>query len=557
MKIAIAQLNFIVGDVHGNASKIEGAIREAEKQNADLLLTPELALLGYPPKDILLNGNVLRNQDIALKNLAKKCQKLAAVVGWARKNTGPGKPLFNAASVLYKGKILATHHKTLLPFYDVFDEGRYFEPGKKITSFIWKGKKIALTICEDIWNDKNYLEKRNYSHDPLIELKKIKPDLLVNISASPYWANKPKDREKMIAAIAKNYKVPTCYANLVGGNDELIFDGTSLVVNAQGKTMCQGADFKEDLIIFDFLNKQEITNNKSPAPEHEIYEALVLGTRDYVTKCGFKKVVLGLSGGIDSALVACIASDALGPKNVLGVSMPSRYSSDHSKEDAAVLAKNLGIEYKTISIEPVFEAYLKLFQEMFPGLPPNIAEENIQARIRGALLMAVSNKQGHLLLATGNKSEIAMGYCTLYGDLMGGLAPISDLSKGWVYKLSNYRNDLAPVIPERIFTKAPSAELKPNQTDQDTLPPYDLLDQILELYVVEGKSAPEIKRKLSGIPSPLRGEGKGEGDLVENVLRTVDLNEFKRRQAPPGLKVTKKAFGFGRRMPIAGKLKHE
>ncbi|MBI4062994.1 MAG: NAD+ synthase [Elusimicrobia bacterium] len=546
MRIAIAQINPRVGDVAQNASKIEKAVREAEAQDAELILAPEMALLGYPPKDILLNSSLISAQEEALKKLAGACRKAALYVGWAQSRKGPGKPLYNAASLLYQGKTLATHRKVLLPYYDVFDEGRYFEPGNKITSYRFKGLRLALTICEDIWNDKNYWEKRNFSHDPLEELKKIKPDLTLNISASPYWMGKPAERTRMLSAIAKGYKTAVIYANTVGGNDELLFDGASLVINSKGKAITQGAQFKEEFFHFDFPfpSTLRLLDSKTLRLEHEAYDALVMGLRDYVQKCGFENVVLGLSGGIDSSLVACLAADALGPSHVLGVLLPSRYSSGHSKEDAELLAKNLGIERKTVSIEPVFEAYLKVFQEIFPGLAPNIAEENIQARIRGAILMAISNKLGHLALATGNKSEIAMGYCTLYGDLMGGLAPISDCPKGLVYQMAAYRNSVKSVIPERTFTKPPSAELKPNQTDQDTLPPYDLLDQILEAYIVEGKNFEEIKRKLPA-------------DTAAKILTTVDHNEFKRRQAPPGLKISQKAFGFGRRMPIACRIEHK
>ncbi len=543
MKIALAQLNFTVADVSGNAAKIQKAIREAEGRGADLILLPELALLGYPPKDILLNADLIRSQEKAIKALARSCRRAAAYVGWAGPNQAPGKPLFNSASLLYQGKILATHHKVLLPYYDVFDEERYFTPGVNITRVQFKGRELALTICEDIWNDKNYSETRLHKNDPLESLKKSRVDLALNISASPYWLGKPKERERMISAIARRYRVPIALANLVGGNDELVFDGASLAFNRQGKVVARGPKFKEGIVYVELAGSSPAAQDPD-RPEAETYEALVLGLADYVSKCGMSRVVLGLSGGIDSSLVASVAADALGPKNVLGVLLPSRYSSGHSEEDAAALAKNLGIEWQTISIEPIFEAYLKLFAKIFPGLAPNIAEENIQARIRGAILMAISNKRGHMVLGTGNKSELAMGYCTLYGDLMGGLAPISDLTKTWVYRVARHRNSVSRVIPERVFTKAPSAELKPDQTDQDTLPPYDLLDKILELYIVEGKSYQEISRRYPA-------------DTVRRVLQRVDANEFKRHQAPPGLKITKKAFGFGRRMPLAVRMEHE
>ncbi|MFC1521293.1 NAD+ synthase [Elusimicrobiota bacterium] len=561
MRIALVQLNFTVGDVSGNLAKINDAQEKASANGADIVLLPELSLLGYPLKDVLLDTSIIQEQARALQSLAKRCKKTALVVGWAQPNKGSGKPLYNCVSFLHKGKVRATHRKMLLPFYDVFDEGRYFEPGNSITTVSFNGFKIALSICEDIWNDKNYWEKQNYEVDPLEALGKKGADILLNSSASPYMSGKREIRANMIGLIAKKYKTPVFYSNLVGGNDELIFDGSSIACDANGKLIMQGPPFKEAITFIDIerssggnvkiTKKEQIVSERYPTSfmlqsacdsrEGEAYHALVTGTRDYIRKCGFSKVVLGLSGGIDSSLVAAIASDALGPSNVLGISLPSRFSSRGSLDDAKEMAASLGINYQVISIEPIFNAYLKLFEEIFKGLAPNIAEENIQARIRGAILMAVSNKLGHVVLAAGNKSELACGYCTLYGDLMGGLAPISDLSKGWVYRLCAFRNKFKTVIPRNVFRKAPSAELAPNQKDEDSLPAYSLLDDILEAFIVEGKSREWLAKKFPK-------------EAVHKTIRLVYASEFKRRQAPPGLKVTKKAFGSGRRMPIACKL---
>ncbi|MEK6544635.1 MAG: NAD+ synthase [Elusimicrobiota bacterium] len=557
MRYAVAQFNPIVGDVEGNAQKMAHFAQRAQAADADLVIFPELCILGYPPKDLLLDTTLLKRQDRALGILARHSNGIALVAGIAVKNPGPGKPLFNAAALISNGRVKILHRKNLLPYYDVFDEARYFAAGSGLGAFTFKGIRITVSICEDIWNDKNYWESRQYAHDPLCGLKAGKPDLLINIAASPFWRGKQEQRHDMVRAIAKRYRVPVVYANMVGGNDELVFDGGSFAMDAQGRLLAQAASFKEDLIVVNSCHsgtrRRRVSGIQTlgldsgfrrndgigkTSDDAQTYQALTLGLRDYTGKCGFNKVILGLSGGIDSALVACLAADALGAKNVLALAMPSRYSSGHSKQDAQALAANLDIDYKEISIEPIFTAYLKLFQDLFPGVAPNIAEENIQARIRGSILMAHSNKFGHLLLATGNKSEMAMGYCTLYGDMMGGLAPISDLTKTQVYALAKLKDD---VIPQHTFTKAPSAELKPDQKDQDTLPPYDILDRVLESYIVAGKPADKIARRF----------GK---DLASRVLRSVDANEFKRRQAPPGLKVSKKAFGFGWRMPIARKL---
>ncbi|MBI4369980.1 MAG: NAD+ synthase [Elusimicrobia bacterium] len=543
MKIAIAQINATIGDVAGNAQKISRAIDEAVKSGAGLLLAPELALLGYPPRDLLLRPGLITAQGKAINRLARQCQKLALYIGWAKPRSDPGKSLANCASLLYQGRVLATHQKILLPYYDVFDEGRYFEPGRKFTFCRFKGLRLALSICEDIWNDKNINEPRPYRHDPLDILSQRKSDLLLNISASPFWRGKPRERARRLQLIARHYQTHIAYANFVGGNDDIIFDGGSSLWNPQGNRLAQAKRFEKDLVLADI----DAASHKISAPpsanseEADLYDALVLGTRDYFSKCGFSQGVLGLSGGIDSALVATIAADALGSDKILGVALPSRYSSRNSLEDAAALAQNLGIAYKVISIEPVFKAYLGIFGQIFKGLHPNITEENIQARIRGAIIMAISNKWGHLALATGNKSELAMGYCTLYGDLNGGLAPISDLPKTWVYRIARWRNTQGVVIPERTLTKAPSAELRPNQTDQDTLPPYDLLDSILEDYIVNGVDVEKLARQFPP-------------EIARRVARAVDANEFKRRQAPLGLKVTGKAFGTGRRMPIACKI---
>ncbi len=555
MKIAIAQINPTVGDLNGNALKIASYLGQAQVARADLVIFPELAICGYPPEDLLYKENFVRDNLRALDSLKPQSADLTAVIGFV--DRGPKGELYNAAAILNNGKLKAVCHKQELPNYGVFDEKRYFSTGKNDVVFALGPVTFGINICEDIWK-----------HDGLyLQQAKQGARLLVNLSASPYHEGKLKVRQQMLAQRAKTAKSFIVYANLVGGQDELVFDGASLVLSPQGKVLARGRQFAEDLLVVDVpLNrKQKLLGKKvvrlgEPAKDvvetksafhlvkplnliEEVYEALVLGTRDYVVKNGFKKVVVGLSGGIDSSLVAAIAVDAIGKENVIGVTMPSRFSSSGTKTDAKILADNLGIQFLEIPIEKLMQSYTQALQESFAGTKPNVAEENVQARIRGNLLMALSNKFGWLVLTTGNKSEIAVGYCTLYGDMSGGFAIIKDVPKTKVYALSRFRNDKAgkALIPESVFTRPPTAELRDNQTDQDTLPPYDILDIILKSYVEDHRS-------------PLRIAGpKGDQSLVKRVIRMVDISEYKRRQAAPGIKITPRAFGKDWRLPITNK----
>jgi NAD+ synthase (glutamine-hydrolysing) len=474
-----------------------------------------------------------------LDRLAAATGETGLVTGFVgRHEKRPGREVTNAVALLHRGHILATRAKTLLPTYDVFDEDRYFEPATENAPVEFMGVKLGLTICEDVWNDEDFWDERRYRRNPAAELAWAGADLLLNCSASPWHLGKTRARSAMLSQLAAKTRCPVVYCNLVGGNDELIFDGASMVFSAQGQLVAQGRHFAQDLLVLDLETALAI-HTSEPAEEEQVFQALALGLRDYVHKCGFKSVVLGLSGGIDSALTACIAVTALGRDNVHGLSLPSQFSSAGSLEDARVLAQNLGIRYDVIPIQGPFVAVKGQLQEVFAGRPEDLTEENIQARLRGAILMALSNKFGSLLLTTGNKSEIAVGYCTLYGDMCGGLAVIADVPKTMVYRVARWVNREREIIPAPSITKAPSAELRPNQTDQDSLPPYEVLDQILEAYVVQLKTPAEII--ASGIP---------EAD-VRRVVRLIDLSEYKRRQAAPGLKVTTKAFGMGRRVPIA------
>jgi NAD+ synthetase len=541
MRIALAQLNTTVGDFDGNKTLILEAYRKAVEKGAQLVLTPELAISGYPPRDLVHRSRFVPGNIEALHALAAEVGEVPLITGFVDINRDGGKPFHNAAAVLQRGKVQHIIHKSLLPTYDVFDEDRYFEPEGVIAPVTVNGTRLGVTICEDIWTDE-YLPRPLYDVSPPQVLAKQGIDLLVNISASPFTLRKPQVREQMLCALARSLRVPIAYCNAVGGNDQLVFDGNSVVIGANGEVLSRLASFDSDLAIADSENPQSaIQNPKSDA--ETLYRALVLGTRDYVHKCGFKSAVLGLSGGIDSALVAVLAADALGPENVLGVSMPSEFSSEGSKDDARDLANHLGIRYETVAIQPVFEALKGQMREIFAGRPEDITEENMQSRIRGLMLMSLSNKFGHLLLTTGNKSEIAVGYCTIYGDMCGGLAVISDLPKTRVYEVSRWINREREIIPRASIEKPPSAELRPNQKDQDTLPEYDVLDAILELFVEQGKSVAEIV--AAGF----------EESVVRWVLRRVELNEWKRHQAAPGLKVTSKAFGVGRRIPIVQKFR--
>lgn len=542
MKIALAQFNPTVGDFAGNSARIIELACEAKKRGADLAVFSELCLCGYPPQDLVERPVFAERNATELARLAKAIP-MPSVVGYVgRAQDDTGKPVANSAALIADGKILFEQRKMLLPTYDVFDESRYFQPAHSQHTFSLRAEKLGITICEDCWNDKNFWAQRLYERDPVAELVAQGSNLILNISASPYTIDKRSLRHDMLRAIAMERRVPVVYVNQVGGNDSLIFDGSSMAFMPDGRVAALAKSFEEDLVLFDTVTG---AGEIRPQPLDELaaaYHALVLGTCDYVRKCGFSKVVVGLSGGVDSALVATIAADALGPDNVLGVSMRSPYSSEGSIRDAEQLAKNLGIHYRSIPIKELFESYLTALAPAFKGLPVDSTEENIQARIRGNLLMALSNKSGSMVLSTGNKSEMAVGYCTLYGDMAGGLAVISDVPKSMVWELSKFVNRQQERIPVATITKAPSAELRPNQTDQDTLPPYDVLDRILKAYVEDLRSPEEIADHYGF-----------DLQLVRSVARRVDQNEYKRKQAPPGLKVTSKAFGAGRRLPLAQK----
>ncbi|BAY40743.1 NAD+ synthase [Nostoc sp. NIES-2111] len=550
MKIAIAQINPIIGDLSGNAQKILEMAQQAVSKGARLLLTPELSLCGYPPRDLLLNPSFLEAMTVTLHQLAQDLpENLAALVGTVDANhqahiTG-GKPLFNSIALLENGEVKQYFHKRLLPTYDVFDEQRYFEAGKEPNHFALDNLKIGVTICEDLWNDEEFWGKRTYIANPIADLAILGVDFIVNLSASPYTVGKQSSREAMLKHSAVRFQQPVIYTNQVGGNDDLLFDGRSFALNRQGEVVCRANGFVTDLITVEFDKTQRDFRLSSVAPEYEsedeeIWHALVLGVKDYAQKCRFSKVVLGLSGGIDSALVATIATEALGKENVLGVLMPSPYSSDHSISDALALADNLGIKTQILPIGELMQSFDNSLAGLFAGTEFGLAEENIQSRIRGNLLMAIANKFGYLLLSTGNKSEMAVGYCTLYGDMNGGLAVIADVPKTRVYSLCKWLNShQSPVIPENILTKAPSAELKPGQVDQDSLPPYEILDDILQRLIHEHQSVGQIV-------------AAGHDQIVvDRVIQMLARAEFKRRQAPPGLKITDRAFGTGWRMPIA------
>jgi NAD+ synthase (glutamine-hydrolysing) len=540
MKIALAQFNPTIGDFSGNSARILRIAEQAQQRGANLAVFSELCLCGYPPQDLLERPAFIDRNLKELKELAKKLP-LAAIVGYAgRVKSRRSKAIANKAALLCGGRIVFEQSKMLLPTYDVFDESRYFTPAEKQTTYDFGGENLGVTICEDVWNDKNFWPESRYDRDPVTELVVQGTTLLLNISASPYTLDKRSLRFEMLKSIAKSHHRPVIYVNQIGGNDSLIFDGASMALTADGKIAAQGLAFEEDLVLFDTeTGKGEI--HQQPREEIEYaYRALVLGTRDYVSKCGFKKVLVGLSGGIDSAVVASIAVDALGAENVQGVSMPGPYSSRGSQDDAKALATNLGIELITLPIGDVFHAYRKALKPMFSGMAEGVAEENIQARIRGNYLMALSNKFGSMLLSTGNKSELAVGYCTLYGDMAGGLAVISDVPKLMVYELAKWINRERELIPTSTIEKPPSAELRPDQKDEDSLPPYDVLDRILKLYIEDLRSPREIADKYGF-----------ELHLVQGIAQLVDRNEYKRKQAAPGLKITSRAFGFGRPFPIA------
>ncbi|HIK27033.1 MAG: NAD+ synthase [Oscillatoriaceae bacterium SKW80] len=558
MKIALAQLNPTIGDLIGNSRQILAAAKKAAEGGARLLLTPELSLCGYPPRDLLLDPSFVEAMSLQLLQLAKDLPpQIAVLVGTVQPNINShvkgGKSLFNSIALLEGGKVQHFFHKRLLPTYDVFDEYRYFEPGNESTFFILDKLRIGVTICEDLWNDEEFWGKRKYAVNPIAELSALGVDLLINLSASPYTVGKQKLRESMLQHAARRCARSIIYVNQIGGNDDLIFDGCSVAFNRNAEVVFRAAAFATDFSILEFDEQRvdilpgqiaTLIDNE----DAEIFSALVLGVRDYIRKCGFSKVVIGLSGGIDSSLVAAIAAEAIGAENVLGVLMPSPFSSEHSISDALSLAKNLGIQTWILPIADLMQTYDKTLSDIFAGTEFGITEENIQSRIRGNLLMAIANKFGHLLISTGNKSEMAVGYCTLYGDMNGGLAAIADVPKTRVYSICRWLNQRAKendpsqeIIPYNVLIKAPSAELKPGQVDQDSLPPYDILDDILDRLIHKHQSAAQIVA------------AGHDAAVVERVVKMVTRAEFKRRQAPPGLKVTDRAFGTGWRMPIASR----
>jgi NAD+ synthetase len=559
MRIALAQINPTVGDISGNAHRITQAIEQAKAKDARLVVFPELAIIGYPPKDLLLKPRAIDQCLAAVQSIAKTCVGITAVVGLPVRSDKPaGRDLHNAAAVCADGKIASVHLKHLLPTYDVFDEQRYFEPGPRIDLSVIDGVKLGISICEDLWNDRDSFTRQLYHDNPVDELAAAGAELFINCSASPYIVRKHAFRLKLMANVAKRHKLPIVYCNQVGGNDELVFDGNSCVIDAQGNIIAHAKDFEEDLLIAD-LPIGEASDTKPSRIETpkeglaSVYEALVLGLRDYCGKCGFKKIVMGLSGGIDSAVSCAIAVAAIGAENVHGVGMPSRYSSGGSVDDARELAENFGVRFDVIPIEPGHAAMETMLKGLFAELNLNeagVTEENIQARLRGNLMMSLSNKTGAMLVTTGNKSEMAVGYCTLYGDMCGGFSVLTDVPKTMVYDLARWINDdpESPLrqrfggvtIPVDTITKPPSAELRPDQTDQDSLPEYEVLDEIVERYVEREESVQDIVEQTGF-----------DAATVQRIARLIDINEYKRKQAAPGLKITGRAFGFGRRMPIA------
>lgn len=544
MRIALCQINPTVGDLEGNAALILDFARRAAARGADLAVFPELAITGYPPRDLLEKASFRERSVAALQQLAAgsaglSCGLVVGYVGIAPE--GSRRPATNSAALIEAGRVIFTQHKMLLPTYDVFDEARYFQPAPAQSVCEFRGLRLGITICEDAWNDKQFWERPLYDRDPVESLVREGADLILSINGSPYDMTKRALRRQMFLSMAQRHRRPHVYVNMVGGNDQLVFDGSSFVATPDGRIAAAAPSFREDIVLFDARTGEGELRETHPSELEAAYDALVLGTRDYIRKCGFRSALVGLSGGIDSSLVAAIAADAIGAGNVTGVSLPGPFSSDHSLSDARALAHNLGIRYEVIPITPAYQTVLEMLAPVFRGAPPDVTEENIQSRLRGLVLMALSNKWGSLVLTTGNKSEIAMGYCTLYGDMAGGLAVISDVPKTMVYELSRLANTRRPgAIPENVFRKPPSAELRPNQKDSDSLPEYHILDPILKAYIEELKSPAEIAAQLH---QPL--------ELVRSIINTVDRNEYKRQQAAPGLKVTTKAFGMGRRYPIA------
>lgn len=549
MRIALAQINNTVGDLDGNAAKILDFARRAERAGAEVVAFPELALTGYPPRDLVEKHSFLDRTADALQGIANESANLdlALIIGYAaRSPENSAIRAQNAAAVVENGKVIFRQRKMLLPTYDVFDEARYFLPATLQDICTLRGTRVAIAICEDAWNDKQFWERRRYYRDPIEELIQKGAELIISINASPWNIGKRKQREAIFRATAQRFGLPLVYAHMVGGNDQLVFDGSSFAMTAKGELAAQASSFTEDLIVFDTVSGAGENHANHLVGDEAAFEALVLGTRDYIRKCGFRSVLIGLSGGIDSALVAVIAVEAVGKENVIGVGMPGPYSSEHSLKDACALAQSLGIRFEVVPIKCGYEAMLRTFNPLFAGFSADTTEENLQSRLRGVVLMALSNKFGSLVLTTGNKSEIAVGYCTLYGDMCGGLAVISDVPKTMVYRLARIANahyerrELPAPIPENTLTKPPSAELRPDQKDTDSLPEYRILDAILAAYIERYESVAEIAAK-ENIPE----------DLVRDIVRKVDRNEYKRQQAAPGLRITPKAFGVGRRFPIA------
>jgi NAD+ synthase/NAD+ synthase (glutamine-hydrolysing) len=544
VKIALGQINPTVGDFLGNAQKIADYARKAHASGAGLIVFPEMSVCGYPARDWVEKPDFVARSRETVERIARETLGIAVICGFpTHADSDAGKTVMNSAALLREGKIEFVQSKMLLPTYDVFDEARNFAPAREQRLVRFCGKQMALTICEDAWNDKQFWDRQLYGIDPVQQLIHAGGNFVVNIAASPFRIGTRELRRKMLEAIARQYKVPVLMVNQVGGNDQLIFDGASLVVGPDGSLIAQARSFEEDMVFFDSTTLSGDRHEPLEGVEANVHAALVLGTRDFVSKCGFQRVIIGLSGGIDSSLTAAIAAEALGSENVIGVGMPSPYSSRGSIDDARELATNLGIRFELLRINSIFDSYRQVLKPTFAGCPEDIAEENVQSRIRGNLLMALSNKFGALVLSTGNKSELGMGYCTLYGDMVGALDVLADVPKTMVYRLAHYVNSRRPAIPKSTLEKPPSAELRPNQKDSDELPPYEMIDAILEGYIEDNKSASEIA-----------DENKFDLKLVKKIITMVERSEFKRQQAAPSLKISQKAFGMGRRFPIAAKI---